>query len=213
MQHMLKQLGYSSDVDLPDFDIAQQTMVGEQSGLAASDAADLSVARKPTRRGVASLPPASGKALDKTLLTTLKNLRRKTRARQRAYLRKPTAEWLCGFGLAVFVFFNPLTFVTLALLLLIAGAVAYFTLGYEGFWQKMLGPARWYVARWPDRTERVHKAIDRFAISWDSILDWFPEALVSGLYLPDVSNLAVNMDEPENRFDMRLEELGRAKGH
>jgi hypothetical protein len=221
MQHKLKPLEYATDADLPDFGSVHQNMVNEQSALAAYIAADQRGARKTARPALASAPPDVQNAVNEALQTSrrskvstasgtaasLQNLRRK----KPRYLPKLAVEVLCGFGFAVFIFFNPLTFLALTLILLTFGVGTYFALGYDGFWEQMLRPPRWYVARRPDRAKRVHEAVDRFAMRWDAILDWFPEALVCGLYLPDVSNLAVTPDEPDTRFDLRLDELARTK--
>jgi len=121
----------------------------------------------------------------------------------------------CGIALAVVVIASALVFnPTLAIGLVIATlgfcAASYLMLGYDTFWRRALRPVRWYVARHPERAAQVHHRIDRMAFRWDAVLDRFPERLVAGLYLPDVSDIAAVADEDETPIDLRMSGLSHS---
>ena len=121
----------------------------------------------------------------------------------------------CGMALVGIVIASVLVFspaLALGILTAMLGfcALSYLMLGYDAFWRRALRPVRRYVARHPDRAAIVHQRIDRFAFRWDAVLDRFPERLVAGLYLPDVSDIAAVADEDETPIDLRMSEPARS---
>ena len=125
-------------------------------------------------------------------------------------LMRQSGMAVVGIIIASVLVFSPT--LALGLLTAILGfcAASYLMLGYDAFWRRALRPVRWYVARHPDRAASVHHRIDRLAFRWDAVLDRFPERLVAGLYLPDVSDIAAVADEDESPIDLRMSELGQS---
>jgi len=99
--------------------------------------------------------------------------------------------------------------VVLAAVVLVTGGMtaAFLTLGPDAFWQRALRPVRRYVARHPDRAGTVHARMERIADRMDRVLDVFPEQWVSGLYLPDLADIAAVADQDDAPIDLRMESL------
>lgn len=124
---------------------------------------------------------------------------------------RPTPRHLIWGGLAVLVFFRPWLVVGLLLLSIFAMTVVFLILGYDGFWQRAMGMARWYAARRPSRAAELHRKLDSFAMRWDAILDRFPEGSVDGLYLPDFGDLATADARHDAALDRRLASLSEGE--
>ncbi|MCX7561874.1 hypothetical protein OS190_20115 [Sulfitobacter sp. F26204] len=114
---------------------------------------------------------------------------------------RPTARHLVWASVGLLVVLRPWLAVGLLLLTLFTLTVIFLILGYDGFWQRAMGLARWYAGRQPKRAAVLHRKLDAFAMKWDAILDFFPEGSVDGLYLPDFGDLAT----AETRHDAALE--------
>ncbi|HDZ83028.1 MAG TPA: hypothetical protein ENH56_17590 [Roseobacter sp.] len=102
---------------------------------------------------------------------------------------------------ALLVLFGVILFPQVCLAIVLAvtffGVVPYLVFGYETFWHYALRPVHRYAVRNQARAARVQMRLDRFAMHWDAVLDRFPERLVSGLYLPDISSIATSDQETD----------------
>ena len=114
---------------------------------------------------------------------------------------RPTPRHIVIAGAVLMVFFRPWLVLGLAFLSLFILTGIFLILGYDGFWRRAMGFARWYARRHPTRAVEMHRKLDSFAMKWDAILDRFPEGTVDGLYLPDFGDLA----EAESRHDAALD--------
>ena len=119
-------------------------------------------------------------------------------------LRATAAGFVCGFAVVSAAIFHPVLFLVLTLFLAAVVSALYVAYGYDGFWQMMLKPLRWYVARHPEKAAAIHAEIDRVAMRWDAILDRFPEGWVAALYLPDVSDIAAFAQQDSEKFELRI---------
>ena len=123
------------------------------------------------------------------------------RAKARVLGYRPTPKHIVLACLALLIVFRP--WLVLGLLFLTGFIVTaiFLILGYDGFWRRTMGAARWYARRRPARSVELHRKLDTFAMKWDAVLDRFPEGSVDGLYLPDFGDLA----EAEARHDAVLD--------
>ncbi|MEM7520430.1 MAG: hypothetical protein AAF307_05270 [Pseudomonadota bacterium] len=120
---------------------------------------------------------------------------------------RPTSKHILVALAALIVFFRPWLVVGLVFIALMATVCVFLIFGYDGFWQRVLGFARWYADRRPARAQELHRKLDSFALKWDAFLDRFPEGTVDGLYLPDLSDLAKADARHEEAVDRRLSGL------
>ncbi len=117
---------------------------------------------------------------------------------------RPTAKHAIWVAFALLVVFRPwLVVATLLLTIFIIGGV-FLTLGYDRFWQKSMALGHWYARRRPQRSARLHKKLDNFAMRWDAILDRFPEGTVDALYMPDFGELAAADARHDAAMERRL---------
>jgi hypothetical protein len=109
---------------------------------------------------------------------------------------------------ALIALFSAILFPQVSLALVLAviflGVVPYLVFGYETFWHHALRPVRYYAIRNQARAAKIQMRLDRLAMGWDAVLDRFPERLVSGLYLPDISNIATAAQETDRSCDSHL---------
>ena len=129
----------------------------------------------------------------------------KAKARVLGY--RPTPKHMMIAAVVLLVLFRPWLVVSLVLLSILAVVATFLILGYDGFWKKSIGLARWYARRRPSRAAELHRKLDDFAYRWDAFLDRFPEGTVDGLYLPDFEELAVADDRHAEAMDRRLAQL------
>lgn len=114
---------------------------------------------------------------------------------------RPTPRHIVIASAALIIFFRPWLVLGIGILSLFILTGIFLILGYDGFWRRAMGLARWYARRHPTRAVEMHRKLDSFAMKWDAVLDRFPEGTVDGLYLPDFGDLA----EAESRHDAALD--------
>lgn len=102
------------------------------------------------------------------------------------------------------VLFRPWLVVGLLLLFALSFVCLFLIVGYDGFWQRVIGFGRWYASRRPSKAQELHAKLDAFALKWDGFLDRFPEGTVDGLYLPDLGDLAKADARHDEAVDRRL---------
>ncbi|WP_156874841.1 hypothetical protein [Sulfitobacter alexandrii] len=120
---------------------------------------------------------------------------------------RPTPRHIVIGACALIVVLRPWLVLGLALLGLFVMTGVFLILGYDGFWRRAMGLARWYARRHPSRAVELHRKLDSFAMKWDAILDRFPEGTVDGLYLPDFGDLAEADSRHDAAMDRRLSEM------
>ncbi len=120
---------------------------------------------------------------------------------------RPAPKHIVLVGIALLVLLRPWLVVGLLFLSLFVFVGIFLILGYDGFWRRAMGLARWYAQRRPSRAAEMHRKLDAFAMRWDSILDRFPEGSVDGLYLPDFGDLATADARHDDALDRRLNNL------
>jgi hypothetical protein len=116
-----------------------------------------------------------------------------------------------GFVLVLLVIFYPVLVLLLGLFFAALISAIYVGMGYDAFWEMLLKPVRWHVARQPQSAGAIHQKIDHFAVRWDAILDRFPDGWVAALYLPDVSDIAALAREDEAKFELRMDGLAQTQ--
>jgi len=114
---------------------------------------------------------------------------------------RPAPKHIVYAAFGLLLLFRPWLVAGLLFLGLFIMIGVFLILGYDGFWKRAMGFARWYAKRRPERAAEMHRKLDGFAMRWDAILDWFPEGSVDSLYLPDFGNLAT----ADARHDKALE--------
>jgi len=120
---------------------------------------------------------------------------------------RPTPRHILLASAALLIVFRPWFVVGLLVLALLALGLVFLVLGYDGFWLRAMGAARWYANRHPDRAEELNRKFDTFAMKWDAFLDRFPEGTVDGLYLPDLGDMAKRDARHEEALDRRMQDL------
>lgn len=120
---------------------------------------------------------------------------------------RPTPKHIVLACLALVILFRPWLVVGLLFLSLFLLVAIFLILGYDGFWRRVMGLARWYAGKHPSRSAEVHKKLDNFAMRFDAFLDRFPEGTVDGLYLPDLGALADAEASHDEALDRRFENL------
>ena len=120
---------------------------------------------------------------------------------------RPTTKHVVFGCLALLVFFRPWLMFGILFLSVFVMVGIFLILGYDGFWHRAMGVARWYAQRRPKQSVEMHGKLDRFAMKWDAVLDRFPEGSVDGLYLPDFGGLAEADARHDAALDRRFEGL------
>ncbi|MGC1497181.1 MAG: hypothetical protein WA790_15330 [Sulfitobacter sp.] len=130
-----------------------------------------------------------------------------TGAKAKVFNYRPTTKHIVFACLGSLIFFRP--WLILGILFMSAFAITgiFLILGYDGFWRRAMGLARWYARRRPARSAELHRKLDSFAMKWDGVLDRFPEGSVDGLYLPDFGDLADVEARHDAALDRRFEGL------
>lgn len=120
---------------------------------------------------------------------------------------RPTVKHIVILALVLLVVFRP--WVVLGIVFLTAFVVTgvFLILGYDGFWRRVMGVARWHARRHPSRSVEIHRKLDGFAMRFDAFLDRFPEGSVDGLYLPDFGDLAAADARHDEALDRRFDNL------
>lgn len=120
---------------------------------------------------------------------------------------RPTPRHILLASAALLIVFRPWLVVGLLVLGLLLLGLVFLVLGYDGFWLRAMGAARWYASRHPDRAEELNRKFDTFAMKWDAFLDRFPEGTVDGLYLPDLGDMAQRDARHAEALDRRMQDL------
>lgn len=120
---------------------------------------------------------------------------------------RPTPRHVIWGGLALLVVFRPWLVLGIVLLSAFILTGIFLILGYDGFWRRVMGIARWHARRHPSRSAEIHRKLDTFAMRFDAFLDRFPEGTVDGLYLPDFGALADADTRHDAALDRRFETL------
>ncbi|QFT57938.1 hypothetical protein FIU94_03795 [Sulfitobacter sp. THAF37] len=120
---------------------------------------------------------------------------------------RPTGRHIVIGTAVLLLVFRPWLVLGIALLGLFVMVGVFLILGYDGFWRRAMGLARWYARRNPSRAVEMHRRLDDFAMKWDAILDRFPEGSVDGLYLPDFGDLAEADKRHDAAVNRRLSEM------
>lgn len=120
---------------------------------------------------------------------------------------RPTPRHILLASAALLIVFRPWLVVGLMVLALMLLGLIFLVLGYDGFWLRAMGAARWYANRNPDRAEELNRKFDTFAMKWDAFLDRFPEGTVDGLYLPDLGDMAQRDARHAEVLDRRMQDL------
>jgi hypothetical protein len=120
---------------------------------------------------------------------------------------RPTPKHILLAGLALLVLFRPWLIFGLLFLFAFVVVGVILILGYDGFWHRVMGVARWYARKHPSRSAELHRKLDNFAVRFDAFLDRFPEGTVDGLYLPDFGDLAEAEARHDEALDRRFENL------
>lgn len=174
---------------------------------------------KPAPVGAAPAPAATTRPVHRTAeempgMTAAADQRQEPRAVGRiAHLKarvtgyRPTPKHIIIAACALVVLMRPWLVVGLLLLTLLVFIGVFLILGYDGFWKRAMGLARWYARRRPSRAAELHRKLDDFAMKWDAFLDRFPEGTVDGLYLPDFGELATADARHDEALDRRLSSL------
>ena len=133
------------------------------------------------------------------------------RAKAKVFGYRPKKKHIVLASLALVIFFRP--WLVLGLLFLSGFVITgvFLILGYDGFWRRAMGLARWYARRRPERSVELHRKLDSFAMKWDAVLDRFPEGSVDGLYLPDFGDLAEAEARHEAALDRRFDSLRKSE--
>ena len=125
---------------------------------------------------------------------------------------RPTPRHIVLAALCLMVLFRPWLVLGIIFLSLFGITVVFLILGYDGFWHRAMGLARWYARRRPSRASELHRKLDAFAMRWDAILDRFPEGSVDGLYLPDFGELASADLRHDEALDRRFANMRQREG-
>ncbi len=120
---------------------------------------------------------------------------------------RPTPRHIVLGGLALLVIFRPWLVLGLVFLFAFILTGVFLILGYDGFWRRAMGIARWYARKHPSRSTELHRKLDNFAMKFDAFLDRFPEGTVDGLYLPDLGDLTEADKRHDEALDRRFETL------
>ena len=83
--------------------------------------------------------------------------------------------------LVLLLVFRPWLVLGIVFLFLFVMTGVFLVLGYDGFWRRVMGVARWYARKHPSRSGELHRKLDTFAMKFDAFLDRFPEGTVYGL--------------------------------
>jgi hypothetical protein len=123
---------------------------------------------------------------------------------------RPSGRQIAIAAAVLFVFFKPWLVIGLIALSIFITIGIFLVVGYDGFWRGVMGGARWYANRRPDRADAMHRRLDNFAMKWDGFLDRFPEGSVDGLYLPDLGQLEAAEELHQEALDRRFEGLRKS---
>lgn len=120
---------------------------------------------------------------------------------------RPARRQIMWGAVALLVLLRPHWFVLTVFLglFVIIGVFAVF--GAENVWAGLMRIFSRFVARSPERGQRMVQRLDAVAMRWDGFLDRFPEGSVDGLYLPDFQSLREAEERHNSVVDERLSRM------
>ena len=126
-------------------------------------------------------------------------------ARLRAF--RPTTRHLALASLALLVALRPNWFVVTGVLAVALIVGAFMFLGSDRIWRIVLAHVARVDGRNPARAALLRTRLDRFACRWDAILDFFPDGMVDGLYMPDLQAMQDGEEAHTEAMAARLERM------
>ncbi|MFL4469968.1 hypothetical protein ACERZ8_08860 [Tateyamaria armeniaca] len=102
---------------------------------------------------------------------------------------RPNTRHLALATLALLIVLRPHWFVVAGLMIAASTIGAFLILGSDRIWRGVLSYLARVDARDPERAARLRTRLDTFACRWDGILDFFPDGMVDGLYMPDFQDM------------------------
>lgn len=114
------------------------------------------------------------------------------------------AFWL---GVGFLAYLKPLWLVIPILMVVLFIIGLFYFAGAARVWAGLLLALHRMDKTNPRRSQRLRAGLDRFAMRWDRLLDWFPERLVESLYMPDFQALAMADDRHTQVMSARLQRL------
>ena len=133
---------------------------------------------------------------------------RSTKARgslkQRVLGYRPSGKHLLLAALALVVVFRPWLIPGVMFVAFWIVLIAYLTMGHDRFVEKLHTGWVRFDKRHPQKSARVRKTMDAFALRFDAFLDKLPESWAEKLALPDMSAPADggrSLDEMPDPFD------------
>ena len=126
-------------------------------------------------------------------------------ARLRAF--RPTPRHLALASLALLAVVRPHWFVVTGALVVALIVGSFMLLGSDRVWRMVLAHLVRVEARNADRAALLRTGLDRFACRWDAILDFFPDGMVDGLYMPDLQAMQDGEAAHTKAMAARLERM------
>lgn len=119
---------------------------------------------------------------------------------------RPSTRHLSLASLALLVVLRPHWFVISVVLAAALIIGAFLIIGSDRIWRAVLSYLGRVETRDLKRAMHLRARLDRFACRWDGFLDFFPDGMVDGLYMPDFQDLQ-NGDEAHT--EAMIERLSR----
>ncbi len=111
---------------------------------------------------------------------------------------RPSTRHLAIVSMALLVVVRPHWFVISGVLIVALIVGSFLILGSDRIWRGVLAWLNHVDRRDPERAMHMRVRLDRFACRWDAILDFFPDGMVDGLYMPDLQAMQ-NADEAHTK--------------
>ena len=127
--------------------------------------------------------------------------------RLRAY--RPTPRHLAIVSTLLLIVVRPHWFVFGVVLAVVVVVAAFLLLGEDRIWAAVLRRLHRIETKAPERAAELRARLDRFAYRWDSVLDYFPDGMVDGLYMPDFQTLEQAEDRHATAMSERLARMGQ----
>lgn len=99
---------------------------------------------------------------------------------------RPSLRLVALLCMALLIVSRPHWFVISGVLIVTVLVGTFLFLGSDRIWRMIMAGLNTMEVRNPERAARIRTRLDRLAFGWDQILDFFPERLVEGLYMPDL---------------------------
>lgn len=102
---------------------------------------------------------------------------------------RPSTRHLALASVALLIVLRPYWFLIIGVLFAACVFVAFLIFGSNRIWRGVLSFLVRIAAREPERATHLRARLDRFAYRWDGFLDYFPDGMVDGLYMPDFQDM------------------------